>query len=150
MLKGFKQSRWPTTKQKITLIAGRRPCAVAHVLSGFFGARCLGRARTLVAPTSQASLRVAAPSQALKNALRSVFHRAISHPRHRFACPGANAAKTLRRPRRSIDNRNRPGPGAKTRPGMGGRCFSAVGGGFFWPKAPGTRSCARGAEAAGQ
>jgi len=77
-----------------------------HVLFGFFGACDVSDG---LAPSSPGPARLAsrgcarqAPSQALKNALRCVFHRAIPAPLcTAIACSGADAAKTLTRPRRS-------------------------------------------------
>jgi hypothetical protein len=86
----------------ILLIAGRRPCTAVHGLLGFFGA---AMSRTGSHPRrpdlARVRSRVAAPSQALKNApVGSVFHRAISAPPGTAgACQGAIAAKTLPRPR---------------------------------------------------
>jgi hypothetical protein len=71
--------------------------------------------------------------QALSNAAfgrRSLPGR-LRTPRTLMRAAGPKARKTLRRPRRSFGNGNRPRPGAKTRPGMDSRCCSAVGGGFL-------------------
>ena len=106
---------------KIILIAGRRPCPAGTCCSGFSVLRCLGRACTLVAPTLLAfARRVAASSQALKNAPTATFFTAPpSHPLHCCACRGASAAKTLTRPRRSTGNQDRALSGRQHQAGYG-------------------------------
>jgi hypothetical protein len=93
------------------------PVPCGHVLFGFFGS---SMSRTGSHPRrpdlARRGSRVAAPSQALKNALRCVFHHAISHPRQQLRVPGASAAKTLTD--RGTAQATESGPAQEPLPGL--------------------------------
>ena len=105
--------------------------------SGFSVLRCLGRARTLVAPTSRAIAAsrsfFASPE---KRACGNVFHHAISHPRH--GCARRGLAPQKPSPDRGEVLATMTGlcQEANTRPGKVIPCCSRGRGGFFWPLAP--------------
>ena len=111
----------------------RRMCC-----SGFSVLRCLGRARTLVAPTLLAfARRVAAPSQALKNAPTATFFTAPPpHPLHSYRVQMGYRRKN---PHPTAEKHRQPRPVFVREP-IPGRVWVSMllrgRGGFFWPLAP--------------